>query len=133
MPKSKLRAGMCHKEETTTSLKKEELYRKNIREFELGTLSKEILEQLTVERQIEFYDKQYVRRYKRRIIWRLGKYSICPHCLGAAYYESGYVSDRQVRFLAYSHLSHTEDERLLLRDYPDVYSEMERLNPGIFD
>ena len=125
----KLRDGMKHIAESAKEDKEEALYKKYSREFELGTIPKEILMKLSHTRQKEYFDKQYARKYKRRIVWKKDDYGMCSHCVSAGYFEDGYVSDAQIRVII---KPRADDIEWLHENYPTLCEEMDKLNPGIF-
>jgi hypothetical protein len=133
MPKSKLREGMKFIKEVEKRSEQDALFRKNRREFDLGILKREILAKLSNEHQKIYFDNQFIRRYKKRIVWETPTYNICKHCIFSGYFDSGYISDRQVRFLTNSQIDFDEDKDLLKCSYSDLYNEMNILNPGIFE
>jgi hypothetical protein len=90
-----------------------------------------VLCKLSYERQQEYFDKQFMRRYKRKIVWSADDYSVCLDCIYSGYYESGYISDRQVRFLTRQQLHFDEDIDTFQYGQPNAFSEMVRLNPDI--
>lgn len=67
----------------------------------------------------------YQRRYKRKIVWAKDDYGVCPHCLKAAYYADGYVSDDPVRFLTGIRGGVMEE---LDKTYPGLKAEVYSVN-----
>jgi hypothetical protein len=95
----KLQAGLMPSKKKAEEAQQESLYRRYLREYDLGILSRDILAKLSDKRRQEYWNQRYAQKYRRRIVWSRDGYHVCEHCLCSAYFESGYVSDWQVRFL----------------------------------
>jgi hypothetical protein len=117
----KIRLSRIQKERNE---KAEKIFNKYKDPFESGTLSREILCKLPEEKQKIYFEKVFMKKYKKQLVWQKNEYKVCEHCVYSGYFESGYVSDEQVRYLC----GQSSDLGQLTYSWPEVADEITQLN-----
>jgi hypothetical protein len=117
----KLRLARIQKEKAEKS---EKLFNKHKQDYESGTLSRDILCKIPEEKQREYLQRAYKKKYKKKIVWEHGNYKVCEHCIFSGYFESGYVSDDQIRYLC----GIQSDLGNIPYNYPEAAQEILRQN-----